>query len=105
MTGSAGPPLWYRLAVGLPYGRDRVLNYLLKKNKLDRIVSFPFYDRTVLVPLNELPHHLSRYQHIRISAFAKYPTAILAFLISSIAGRIWACSRRNLQCVRIEYRS
>ena len=40
------------------------------KNSLDRVASFPFYDRTVLVPLNEFARHMSRHQHIRISAFA-----------------------------------
>jgi FkbM family methyltransferase len=64
------PPLWYRLVANLPYGRYRVLNYLRRHNKLDRAASFPFHDRTVLVPLYEYPDDLSDYQRLRISTFA-----------------------------------
>jgi FkbM family methyltransferase len=63
-------PLWYHIAANLPLGRDRVLNYLLRHNKLDRLVHFAFHDGQVIVPLSIFPHNLSKYQHIRISAFA-----------------------------------
>jgi FkbM family methyltransferase len=66
------PPKWYLFAIGLPYGRYRVLNYLRKRNRLDRVASFPFYDRTVAIPLNEFPGpDMSKYQYSRISTFAR----------------------------------
>jgi FkbM family methyltransferase len=40
-------------------------------NLLNRVASFPFYDRTVAIPLNELPgRDLRQYQRDRISTFA-----------------------------------
>src|SRR5712691_10644161 len=73
------PPLWYRFAASLPYGRYRVLNYLRRHNKLDRVATFPFHDRTVVVPLNEYPGDMSGYQHLRISTFAAVCDRCLAF--------------------------
>jgi FkbM family methyltransferase len=65
------PPIWYRVAVNLPVFRHRVVNYLRNHRKLDRLASFAFHDGLVTMPLVQaLPVDLSRFQYIRISAFA-----------------------------------
>jgi FkbM family methyltransferase len=72
MSLANAPPLWYELATILPYGRDRVLNYLRRKGMLDRVAGFPFHGRNLAIPLNYCPtrHDLINYQKQRISTFA-----------------------------------
>jgi FkbM family methyltransferase len=64
------PPIWYRVAANLPFGSHRILDYFDRHNQLDYLANFPFYDRSMVVPLKLRPRDLSKYQRIRISAFA-----------------------------------
>lgn len=65
------PPFWFEFAHKLPYGRDRVLNYLRKLNLIDdRIVNVPFYDGIFKLPLSLAGGDLNDYQKERISTFA-----------------------------------
>jgi FkbM family methyltransferase len=72
VTSAKAPPIWYVIARGLPYGRYRVLNYLRRKGMLDRVASFPFHGRSVVLPLDYYPsaRETSDYMKFRISTFA-----------------------------------
>jgi FkbM family methyltransferase len=68
-----GAPVWYRLAMNSPHGGYRLLHYLRKKHKLDRLARFPFHDRTMVAPLNELPPlDWSGNMHVRVSNLAAF---------------------------------
>lgn len=67
-------PLWFRFATSLPYVRYRLTGWLQGRSVLDRLVSVPFHDRHVVVPLVESArgwrHNLGSYQIRRVARFA-----------------------------------